>query len=56
VSFSLPLSILTQTDFEERQEQSAAQPGRDQSDEQHLAGQSAHQYATRHTGDNEHAG
>ena len=53
---SLQLSVLTETNFVEHQQQSAAQPERDQSEEEHLAGHSAYEDAAQHPGDNEHAG
>jgi hypothetical protein len=57
VSFiPLPLSVLAQPDFEECQEQGAAQAHRDEGDEEHLAGQSADQHAASRTGDDEHGG
>jgi hypothetical protein len=48
--------VLAQTDFVEHQQQGAAQPERDQSEEEHLAGQSAYEDAAQHPGDDEQAG
>ena len=52
----LPLSVLAEPDFEEQQEQGAAQPQQDEGDQEYLAGQSADQDATRDTRDHEQGG
>ena len=53
---ALPLSVLAEADLQEQQEQGSAQPQQDETDEEHLAGQSADQDAARDTRDHEQRG